>query len=419
MKQYGLIGEKLGHSFSKEIHEAIADYRYDLIPLSRDAFPAFMEKRDFAAINVTIPYKKEVIPYLDEMDAAARAIGAVNTIVNRGGKLYGYNTDFAGFHYMVKKHGIKMNGKKVVVLGNGGASAAVQAVVRHEQAKACIVVKPTKGNGAISYEECFAKHGDAAVLINTSPVGMYPHNTQSPLDISRFPCCEAVIDVIYNPLVTRFGQQAQEAGIPYVGGLEMLIAQAKYAAEHFLEKEIDDAIIDRLYQAIRRQRGNLVLIGMPSAGKTTIGKRLANRLHKDFIDLDEVVVKQAGMAIPDIFARFKEEGFRDLEEKAALAVSMENGKVIATGGGTIKRKENMDYLRQNGIVVFLDRDVDKLTSSDPNRPLSKSPGALRQLYEQRIELYRTYADHIAANNGDMETTITDIADAYERLSAKA
>ena len=233
MKTYGLIGEHLSHSFSKEIHESIADYRYDLIPLDKEAFCSFMEDRDFAAVNVTIPYKKAVIPYLDELDEAAQAIGAVNTVVNRDGKLYGYNTDYTGFQYMVRKHGVRMNGKKVLIIGNGGASAAVQAVVRHEGAAQMVIVDIVEGNGAISYEECYRSHLDAQVIINTSPVGMYPHGDAAPVDLERFARCEAVMDVIYNPLMSRLCQQARKRGLVHVNGLEMLVAQAKQAVEHF------------------------------------------------------------------------------------------------------------------------------------------------------------------------------------------
>ena len=274
--RYGLIGEKLGHSFSKDIHERIADYTFDLIPLSKEEFKTFMEKKEFTALNVTIPYKKDVIPYLDEMDEHAKAIGAVNTIVNRDGKLKGYNTDFTGFLYMVKKHNVHMEGKKVLIIGNGGASAAIQAVVQHESAGSMVIVDVVPGNGAISYDEMFSSHLDAEIIINTSPIGMYPRIGNAPIDISMFHKCEAVLDVIYNPILTRLCFEAQEMDIKRVNGLEMLIAQAKQSVEFFLDKSIDDQIIDDIYQDMLRERCNIVLIGMPSAGKTTIGKMLEN-----------------------------------------------------------------------------------------------------------------------------------------------
>ena len=417
--RYGLIGEKLGHSFSKEIHERIADYQYDLIPLSKSEFKEFMEKRDFTAINVTIPYKKDVIPYLDEIDDHAKAIGAVNTIVNKNGKLIGYNTDFTGFHYMVKKHNIQMANKKVLVIGNGGASAAIQAVVKHEQAGQMIVVDVIPGNGAITYDECFSNHLDAEIIINTSPIGMYPRIGKAPIDITMFHKCEAVMDVIYNPILTRLCFEAQEEGIQRVIGLEMLIAQAKQSVEYFLNKSIDDAIIDYIYQDMLKERCNIVLIGMPSAGKTTIGKMLEERMQKDFIDLDDKIIEKAGKSIPEIFSESGEAGFRAIETEVAIELAKTNNKIIATGGGTIKHKVNMDYLRQNGITIFIDRDVDKLISADPNRPLSSSKEALHKMHEERLPLYQKYAAYVAMNNTDIKETVDEIEDAYHSILINA
>ena len=413
--RYGLIGEKLGHSFSKDIHERIADYTFDLIPLSKEEFKTFMEKKEFTALNVTIPYKKDVIPYLDEMDEHAKAIGAVNTIVNENGKLKGYNTDFTGFLYMVKKHNVHMEGKKVLIIGNGGASAAIQAVVQHEQAGSMVIVDVVPGNGAISYDEMFSSHLDAEIIINTSPIGMYPRIGNAPIDISMFHKCEAVMDVIYNPILTRLCFEAQEMDIKRVNGLEMLIAQAKQSVEFFLDKSIDDQIIDDIYQDMLRERCNIVLIGMPSAGKTTIGKMLEDRMQKEFIDLDDVIIEKAGKSIPEIFEESGEAGFRAIETEAAIEVSKLNNKIIATGGGTIKHKVNMDYLRQNGITIFIDRDVDKLISSDPNRPLSKSSDALAKMHAERLPLYQKYAAYVAVNNSDIESTVTEIVEAYHSI----
>ena len=413
--RYGLIGEKLGHSFSKDIHERIADYTFDLIPLSKEEFKTFMEKKEFTALNVTIPYKKDVIPYLDEMDEHAKAIGAVNTIVNENGRLKGYNTDFTGFLYMVKKHNVHMEGKKVLIIGNGGASAAIQAVVQHESAGSMVIVDVVPGNGAISYDEMFSSHLDAEIIINTSPIGMYPRIGNAPIDISMFHKCEAVLDVIYNPILTRLCFEAQEMDIKRVNGLEMLIAQAKQSVEFFLDKSIDDQIIDDIYQDMLRERCNIVLIGMPSAGKTTIGKMLENRMQKEFIDLDDIIIEKAGKSIPEIFEESGEAGFRAIETEAAIEVSKLNNKIIATGGGTIKHKVNMDYLRQNGITIFIDRDVDKLISSDPNRPLSKSTDALEKMHAERLPLYQKYAAYVAVNNSDIESTVTEIEEAYRSI----
>lgn len=252
--EYGLIGEKLGHSFSKTIHEKLADYTYEITPLSKEEFKPFMEARAFKAINVTIPYKKEVIPYLDSMDDNAKSIGAVNTIVHTNGKLIGHNTDFSGFYYMLNHNGIVIKDKKVVVLGNGGAAQAVIAVLRHLQAREIIIVNIIPDNSSISYEECFEKHLDAQILVNTTPVGMYPKIEESPVDVSLFPHCESVVDIVYNPLQTKLLLQAKELGIKGINGLEMLVAQAKYAVEFFLEKEISDSEIERIYQEILEEK---------------------------------------------------------------------------------------------------------------------------------------------------------------------
>ena len=415
MKKYGLIGNKLGHSFSKEIHERIADYTYDLIPLDKEEFKTFMEKKEFSAINVTIPYKKDVIPYLDELDEPAKAIGAVNTIVNTNGKLKGYNTDFTGFLYMVKKHNVHMKGKKVLGIGNGGASAAIQAVCKHEEAGNIVVVDIVSGNGAISYDEMFSHHLDAEIIVNTSPIGMYPRIGNAPIDISMFHKCEAVLDVIYNPILTRLCFEAQEMDIKRVNGLEMLIGQAKQSVEFFLDKKIDDQIIDDIYKDMLKERCNIVLIGMPSAGKTTIGKLLEERMNKEFIDLDDVIIQKAGKSIPDIFKESGEAGFRAIETEAAIEVSKLNNKIIATGGGTIKHKVNMDYLRLNGITIFIDRDVDKLVSSDPNRPLSSSKEALHKMHQERLPLYQKYAAYVAVNNSDIGSTVKEIEEVYQSI----
>lgn len=249
--EYGLIGEKLGHSYSKVIHEKLTDYTYDICPLTKDEFKDFMEKKEFTAINVTIPYKKDVIPYLAHMDDHAKAIGAVNTIVNRDGKLYGYNTDYAGFDYMLKKHSIYVGGKKCVILGNGGAAQAVIAVLKDRKAKEIVLVSPFDEPGTISYEECFKNHKDADIVINTSPVGMYPKVDASPVDLGKFPKCSAAVDIVYNPIETKFTAQGRSLGMISVSGLEMLVAQALYAVEIFKETTLDKKQIDVIYNEVK------------------------------------------------------------------------------------------------------------------------------------------------------------------------
>ena len=419
--KYGLIGEHLGHSFSKQIQTRIAeienvkDYDYQLVELDKEEFKEFMEKKDFKGINVTIPYKKDVIPYLDEMDESAKAIGAVNTIINVDGKLKGYNTDFGGFLYMVKAHNIHMEGKKVLIIGNGGACAAVKAVCKHENAKDIVIVSRSANRGAIGYDEMYTSHLDADIVVNTSPVGMFPNIANAPIDVSWFHKLECVLDVVYNPILTRLCFEAQEADIKRVIGLEMLIAQAKYTFEIFENMSFDDSIIDEIKKEMLKDRCNIVLIGMPSAGKTTIGKMLEEKLGKEFFDLDDMIIAKAGKSIPEIFQESGEAGFRAIETEVAIEASKMNNKIIATGGGVVKHKVNMDFLRLNGITIFIDRDIDKLISSDPNRPLSSSKQALQQMYKERYPLYQKYAAYIAVNNANIEETVDDIVNAYHSI----
>ena len=419
--KYGLIGEHLGHSFSKQIQTRIAeienvkDYDYQLVELDKEEFKEFMEKKDFKGINVTIPYKKDVIPYLDEMDESAKAIGAVNTIINVDGKLKGYNTDFGGFLYMVKAHNVHMEGKKVLIIGNGGACAAVKAVCKHENAKDIVIVSRSANRGAIGYDEMYTSHLDADIVVNTSPVGMFPNIANAPIDVSWFHKLECVLDVVYNPILTRLCFEAQEADIKRVIGLEMLIAQAKYTFEIFENMSFDDSVIDEIKKEMLKDRCNIVLIGMPSAGKTTIGKMLEEKLGKEFFDLDDMIIAKAGKSIPEIFQESGEAGFRAIETEVAIEASKMNNKIIATGGGVVKHKVNMDFLRLNGITIFIDRDIDKLISSDPNRPLSSSKQALQQMYKERYPLYQKYAAYIAVNNANIEETVDDIVNAYHSI----
>lgn len=411
--KYGLIGEKLGHSFSKEIHEQLANYTYDLIPLSKEELTTFMETKNFEAINVTIPYKKTVLPYIDVLDQTAKKVHSVNTIVNRNGKLYGFNTDYDGFVYMLKKHDISIQNKNVLILGNGGASVAIQAVITDLKPKTMVVVSRSASEGSISYEECYQMHYDAQVIINTSPCGMYPNNYDAPIDLDDFPTCEAVVDIIYNPLITPLCLQAKEKQIPFVMGLEMLIAQAKYAVEHFLNTQIEDRCIDFIYNSMMQKQMNLILIGMPSAGKTTIGKQLALKLNKNFIDLDEEIVASTKQSIPDIFASVQEQGFREIETKIAKTCAKYTNTVISCGGGIIKKKENMESLKQNGLCIFLNRDLTLLESADASRPLSSSKQAVTKLYEERLPLYISYSDFIIDNNGTIEETCNAIINTKE------
>ena len=396
--EYGLIGEKLGHSFSKIIHEKLADYTYELCPLAKDELDAFMTAKQFKAINVTIPYKQDVIPYCDVLDDSAKRIGVVNTIVNRDGKLFGYNTDFAGFLYNLNAHGITLKDKKVMICGSGGTCKTVTA--EYMGAKEILVVSRSKKENAVTYEECI-RHKDVDVVVNASPKGMYPNNGESPLDLSNFPNCKAVVDVIYNPLKTRLLQQAEQLGMKAVNGLEMLVAQAKFAVEHFLSTEIENDKIDQITLELLKQLTNIVLIGMPSSGKTLTGKALCKYIDKTVVDTDAVIVERSGMSIKEMFARHGETYFRQWEHDVIEEFSKQNGLIIATGGGAIKNEENIQNLKQNGVVMFIDRDLEHLLVTD-DRPLSKDTNAVAKLYEERYPLYTKYGDLRVPNNYPME-----------------
>ena len=377
---YGLIGGKLGHSYSKIIHEKIADYTYELLPLPTEAEArTFMEKRAFAAINVTIPYKQFVIPYCDVVDPKAQAIGAVNTIVNRDGKLYGYNTDYAGFAYLAGAHGVDFAGKTVLILGTGGTHSTVMAVCRDGGAKEILTASRTGKGDALLYSEAMHRP-DVQIIVNTTPCGMFPNVGQCLIDPKAFPALEAVLDVVYNPFRTELLLRAEDCGVTAAGGFEMLVAQAVYAAEYFLSRKFDDAAgeIGRITAALRRDMLNVALIGMPSSGKSTVGRALAEKLGKKFIDLDEEIVKADGRSIPDIFAAEGEDGFRAKESAQTARFAKEGRQLLSCGGGIIKRGENLRALHQNGVVLFLDRPLDALTVGG-GRPLSSSTEALKKI----------------------------------------
>ncbi len=391
--KYGLIGEKLGHSFSKEIHAKIADYDYELLELAPDEVAPFLQKKDFLAINVTIPYKETVMPYLDVISEDAKKIGAVNTVVNRDGKLYGYNTDYYGAEMLIKSAELDPKGKKVLILGTGGTCKTLSAVVSDMGAREIVKVSRHVG---VTYEDAYAHHTDAEIVINTTPVGMFPHGEASPIDLSVFGKLEGVIDVIYNPLRTRFVQKAAEMGKKATGGLLMLAAQAVYASALFLGKERDDSLCEKAYRAVLREKQNVVLVGMPSSGKSTVGRALGG----EFFDSDEEIVRIAEKSIPEIFASEGEKVFRDREEEVLRTLSAKSGVVIATGGGAILREENLRALRSNGVIYFLDRPLEKLTPTG-DRPLSGDCEALKKRYEERYPLYLAAGVRIAAD-GDIE-----------------
>ena len=406
--EYGLIGKKLGHSFSKEIHEQISDYKYELCELTEEEFTSFMEKKDFKAINVTIPYKQKVIPYLSYIDPIALEIGAVNTIVNNNGKLYGYNTDYLGLKALIEKKKIHICNKKVLILGYGGTAKTAEAVVKHMNCKEVIFVNHTQKDNTISYEDAIKNHSDSQIIINTTPCGMYPNNDDLIIDIKYFDKLCGVIDVIYNPLRTKLIQKAKKRNLKNATGLYMLVAQAIYASSIFLEKEIDLDLIDKVYEDLYKAKRNIVLIGMPSSGKTTIGKMLAKKLKRDFFDSDKELEKALGCEISSFLNDENEEVFRNFEEEVIRNLSMKSGVVIATGGGVIKREINIKRLKQNGKVIFIDRNLEHLVPTS-SRPLSSTLDSLKQLYKERYQLYVDAADiHIENNDEDLFEIVSKI-----------
>lgn len=396
--EYGCIGKKLAHSFSKEIHSLLADYKYELKELTEEELDAFMRRHDFKAINVTIPYKEKVIPYLYSISPEALRIGAVNTIVNDNGRLYGYNTDFAGMKKLIEKQNISLDSKKVLILGTGGTSRTAYAVAESMGASFAVKVSRSKGNGAVTYREAYSEMSDADVIINTTPVGMYPDNFSSPIDLSAFCNLSGVIDAVYNPIRSKLVSDAKKMGITASGGLYMLVAQAFYACEKFLGRKLDETLIDKIFKKILSEKENIVLIGMPGCGKTTIGKIIAEKTGKRFIDLDDKIEKDEGMKPSEIIGRFGEAVFREKEKKAAEEVSALTGCVIATGGGTVIDGENTARLKQNGRIIFINRDIKNIIPTK-DRPLSDDYEKLAERYRERYPIYTSAADlRIEAGN---------------------
>lgn len=390
--EYGLLGERLAHSFSPEIHALIGDYDYKLVELSDDKVEGFLKERDFKAINVTIPYKQRVIPFLDDISESAKAIGAVNTVVNANGKLYGYNTDFDGLKALVESLIPTLKDLKVLILGSGGTSHTAQAVAKSMGAKEIIVASIMGEEGTVSYDEAKTVHNDADFLINTTPCGMYPNIHTVATDLDVFTNLKALADVVYNPLRTELVMRALDKGIPAKGGLYMLTMQGIKAAEYFFGKEIERQKADEIFNTIIKRRENIVLTGMPSSGKTTIGNILSKETGRPLYDVDALIVKRAGCEISEIFERHGEEYFRDLESAViAEEVAPLTGAIIATGGGAILRSENIKNLKKNGKVIFLDRDLELLTPTS-DRPTASDVEAMKKRFEQRYSIYTETAD---------------------------
>ena len=398
MAKYGCIGKILTHSFSKEIHSKLADYEYELIELNEDEIEDFFKSKDFNAINVTIPYKQTVIPYLDSLSDVARRIGAVNTIVNRNGKLYGYNTDYYGMKALIKKIGIDLNGKKVLILGTGGTSKTARILTEDMGASEIITVSRSKTENYITYEEAVNEHSDVNVIINTTPSGMYPDCEGIPIDISSFNELEGVMDAVYNPLCTNHVLRAKEKGIKAEGGLYMLVMQAFVAVEKFLDTEFPKTVADNVFASVFASKENIILTGMPGSGKSTVGK-LLNIDGFSFVDTDEEIEKRCGCTIKELVGSKGEKYFRDLETQVIKDISSKGCQIISTGGGAILRKENVNSLKRNGKLFFLNANPDRLLPTD-SRPLSDTVEKLKKLYDERIDTYKITADVIVP---DMET----------------
>ena len=407
--QCGLLGRYLGHSYSPQIHKMLADYDYQLFQLEPEALESFLQSNSFDGINVTIPYKKAVIPFCDSLTECAEKIGAVNTIIRKSdGSLIGHNTDYYGFQFMLNESKLSIKGKKVLVLGSGGASVTVSAVLKNAGAEVIVISRIGDNNYSNLY-----LHYDTALIVNTTPVGMYPNTEVSPVDLTHFYALEGVFDLIYNPAKTVLLQMAEEKGVIALNGLLMLVAQAKESAQWFTECSIPDENIFKIHDILLRQMKNIVLIGMPGSGKTTIARALAHEIGKVFVDVDAEIVKEVGMTIPNIFAEYGESGFRDIESRVVSRVCKESNCVIATGGGCIMRDANDPLLKQNGVVFWIQRDVNLLATD--GRPLSKTT-SLAEMYNIRKPKYEKFCDHRIANDSTVENAVKKILNLLKETS---
>lgn len=394
-KIYGLIGRKLGHSYSVPIHKALGNDIYKLYEMEPEEIGGFVSNPDLGGINVTVPYKLEVMQYLDEISPEALEIGAVNTVVRREGRLYGYNTDEYGFRVMLDAAKISLSGKKVMILGDGGASKTAQYCAKLLGAREIVVIDVDNNT-----PEFLARHKDTEILINCTPVGMKPNYLRSAVELDGFPACEGVVDVIYNPLRTKLIMDAEKRGIKHIGGLLMLTAQAKRAHELFFDTAVSDDFALKCASDLYKENENVVLVGMPGSGKSTVGRILGEISHRKVYELDEMIAEAAGKTIPEIFASEGEEGFRKIESQVVFEASKNNGAVIITGGGAVTREENYYPLHQNSRIYQIKRDIDTLATD--GRPLSKDLETLKRMYAVRKPMYERFADVSFENSSTPE-----------------
>ncbi|MGI6257139.1 MAG: shikimate kinase [Anaerovoracaceae bacterium] len=395
--EYGLIGEKLGHSYSRVIHEILGAYSYQLCPLSPGELASFVTARKYKGLNVTIPYKRQALSLCDRLDPIAERIGAVNTLYFKGKELWGTNTDYDGFLFMLRREGISLAGQKVLILGSGGASSMVLTAAADRGARE---VHVASRKGPLTYDRL---PEDVQAIVNTTPVGTYPQVESRPLDLAEFPACNAVVDLIYNPSRTRLMLQAQKLGIRYAGGLSMLVAQATKAAEYFTGRDDFSRRNEEIIQALSEKMTNLVLIGMPGCGKSTLGKKAADRLQMDFFDTDLEIARRTGRRPKDIIQEEGEAVFRQIEGEVVAELAKEHGRVIATGGGVVLSEENMAALKQNGRIIYIRRPLHCLARS--GRPLSANMEALKKMSQVRTPLYEQYADEVVENTGTLDDGI--------------
>ncbi len=406
--RFGLLGRKLGHSYSPQIHAHLGDYEYPLYEKTPDEIEDFMNSNEFDGMNVTIPYKETVVPYMAKLSDAAQKIGSVNTVTRLpDGRLYGDNTDYYGFSFLLDSAGFDVEGKKVVILGNGGAAKTVICICKDRKAKEIAVI--SRSSPTDNYKN-IAKHNDADYIFNTTPVGMYPNNGERLIDLALFKTCKGVADLIYNPYKTQLLLDAEALGIPCINGLIMLCAQAVKAAGNFTGQKYEPLKTLEILHALEKQMLNIVLVGMPGCGKSTAGKLLAEKLNRELVDTDTLVEEAENMPIPQIFEEKGEKYFRDCETQAVKKAGKMGGKIIATGGGAILRDENKLALKQNSVVVLLNRDISTLATD--SRPLSKS-GKLNEMYAARLPHYKAVSDITVEVDSNPEITVERILKGLE------